>query len=222
MLLVPYVVGVVMAGLDWVHVPLLVAWLAGYLWSYYAALAVKTRRLSRVRDQVLLYGAVTLPAALVVVAARPRVLVFAPFYAALLAVNAWFSWRRDDRAAANDLVSVVLGCLMIPVAAIVAGASPAGLWDAFVIVFAYFAGTVLYVKTMVRERGRRGYLVASIAFHAVAAVVAALVAWPLGVLFALFLVRAVLAPRYALSPKQIGFIEIGGSVALLVLVPLLT
>lgn len=34
--------------------------------------------------------------------------------------------------------------------------------------FAYFFGTVLYVKTLIRERGNRAYLIASVAWHGLA------------------------------------------------------
>jgi len=220
MLLVPYLMGLLVSRPSWVHIPLLVALLGGYLLTYYASLALKTRRISRVRDQLLLYGAVTAPAALVVLVARPGLLVWAPAFALVLGVNAFYSWRRDDRAVVNDLVSVGLGSLMLPVTAMAGGVPPGTLWPAIVLVLLYFAGTVFYVKTMIRERGNSTYLWASAVFHAVAAVVASLIAWPLGVLFAAFFVRAVLAPRYRLSPKQIGFVEIGSSAALLVLVPL--
>jgi len=220
MLLVPYLMGLLFSHLSWVHIPLLVALLGGYLLTYYASLALKTRRVSRVRDQLLVYGAVTVPAALVVLMARPGLLVWAPAFALVLAVNAFYSWRRDDRAVVNDLVSVALGSLMLPVTAMVGGVRPGTLWPAFALVLLYFAGTVFYVKTMIRERGNSAYLLASAVFHAVAAVVSWAIAWPLGVLFAAFFLRAVLAPRYHLSPKQIGFVEIGSSLALLVLVPL--
>ena len=66
MLVVPYLIGVLCAGPAWPHLPLLVAWLGGYLLSYYVFLAVKTRRLSRVGPQVLVYSAVTVAAALLV------------------------------------------------------------------------------------------------------------------------------------------------------------
>jgi hypothetical protein len=46
------------------------------------------------------------------------------------------------------------------------------LWVVFGVLVAYFLGTVLYVKTMIRERGRRGYVVASVGYH-LAGVVAA-------------------------------------------------
>ncbi|MGV8967821.1 MAG: YwiC-like family protein [Cellulomonas sp.] len=221
MLLVPFLVALITAGTDWLQIPLLIAWLAGYLLSYYALLALKTRRPARVGPQVRLYAAITVPAALVVVVARPEVMWFAPAYAALLAVNAWYAWRHRDRALTNDLASVVQGCLMVPVAATVAGVSPVAVLEPFVIVLLYFVGTVLFVKTMIRERGDASFLRISIGFHAAATVLAGLIAWPWAILFAWFGVRAAWLPRYAMTPKSVGFVEIGNCVALLGAIALL-
>ena len=47
MLLLPYLAGL-QYGTTWLDAPLLVVWLAGWLASYYALLAVKTRRWRKV------------------------------------------------------------------------------------------------------------------------------------------------------------------------------
>lgn len=222
MLVVPYLVGVLWAGPSWLQLPLLVAWLGGYLLSYYLFLAVKTRRPSRVAAQVLVYSAVTVPAALLVVVLRPQLLAFAPVYAALLAVNAWYAWRRSERALLNNLASVVQGCLMVPVAATAAGVAPAAVLAPFVVVLLYFAGTVLFVKSTIRGRGDPRYLGGSIAYHGAAVVAAGVIAWPLAVPFGWFLVRAAWLPHRRLTPKQIGMIEIANCVVLVVAIPLVT
>lgn len=220
MLLVPYLLGVLSAGWSWVQLPLLVAWLGGYLLSYYVFVALKARRLSRVLAQVLVYSAIAVPAGLLVVALRPGLLAFAPVYAVLFAVNAWYAWRRADRALLNDLVSVVESCLMVLVAAAAAGVPPSSVVAPFVVALLYFLGTVLFVKTMIRERGSRGYLAGSVGYHAAAVVVAGSLAWPLALPFGWFLARAVWFPRLRLTPNQVGLLEVVNCVVLLVMVPL--
>lgn len=222
MLLVPYIVGVLIGPPVWAHVPLLIAWLGGYLLSYFAFLAIKTRRLTRVRSQVMAYAAVTVPAALATLVLRPGLLVFAPVYAALLAVNTWHAWRRSQRTLLNDLASVLQGCLIVPVAVVAAGGVAAGSVRPFLLVLLYFAGTVFYVKTMIRKRGDPKYLRASITYHSLAAVVATVIAWPVTALFAWLLARSVILPRRRRSPKQVGLIEIVNSIALIVAVVLAT
>jgi hypothetical protein len=149
---------------------------------------------------------------------------FAPAFAVLLAVNVRYARRRADRALVNDLVSVAESCLMVPLAAVVAGHPAGGIVVPAVVVFGYFAGSVLYVKTMIRNRGERGYLIASVAVHLVLAAAAGAVSWPLGVLFGWLAVRAAWWPRLTattMTPMRVGLIEGVHCLALLVAVPLL-
>lgn len=218
MLLLPYTAGIVLVGPRWPHLPLLGAWLAGYLLSYYAFQAVKTRRPRRFADQLLAYGLVTVPLAAAVLIARPDVLWYAPVYALLLAVNAGYAWRRRERALLNDLASVAQSCLLVFVVATIAGAPPADVAPAFLALLLYLAGTVLYVKTMIRERGHPGYLRLSAGFHA-GALVAAFWLDPLLVpAFGVLLARAVILPGRRLRPAQVGMIEIGCSALVLTLI----
>jgi hypothetical protein len=123
-LLLPFGIGVACSRPSWLHLPLLLAWLGGYLLSYYALFAVKTRRPDRVAGQLWLYGLITVPCAAVVLWRRPELLWFAPAFAVLLAVNALAARRHADRALVGGLASVVQACLMIPIAAMVAGTPP--------------------------------------------------------------------------------------------------
>ncbi|WP_432842842.1 YwiC-like family protein [Dactylosporangium sp. CA-092794] len=220
MLTVPYVAGLLAAGYRWPDLPLLVAWLAGYLLSYFVFQALKSRRPGRYRAQLLLYAGIAAPAAALVVAARPAVLWYAPAYAILFGVNAWYAWRRRERATLNGLVSVAQSCLIALVVATVAARPPARALDTFLLCLAYFAGTVLYVKTMIRERGSAAHRRWSIAYHALALAGAArLGPWAAG-LFALLLLRAAVLPGRGWPPIRVGLLEIANSVLLLVCVAL--
>jgi hypothetical protein len=215
MLAVPYLAGLLAAGFRWPDLPLLGAWIAGYLLSYYVFQAVKSRRASRYRGQMMLYAAVAAPVATLVAAARPNVLLYAPAFAALFAVNAWYALRRRERALANDLASVVQSCLMVFVVATVGGTSPGAVLGVFTLCLAYFVGTVFYVKTMIRERDNPAYRRWSIGYHGLALVVAAWLSPWAAALFAWLLLRAALLPGRGLSPKRVGVIEILNSVLLL-------
>jgi hypothetical protein len=215
MLVVPYIAGLLAAGFAWPDIPLLVAWIAGYLFSYFALLAIKTRRYDRYRSQLLSYGSATVIAGSVVLIARPALLVFAPVFAVVLLVNGRFAANRDDRALVNGLVSAAAAMLILPVVAVVGGQDVWSVSGTFVVLLLYFAGTVLFVKTCIRERGNVGLLRASIAFHVGALAVAPWVAPLYAVPFAWFLARAVVVPSRRLTAKQLGVIEIGSSLALL-------
>jgi len=217
MLLVPFAAGLLSWGgrTSWWHLPLLTAWLAGYLLSYYALLAVKTRRLDRVRDQLADYGGVTLVCGLAVVLARPPLLRLAPAFAVLVGVNLWYAHRRRERALLNDLASVVQACLMTFAVAIVAQVPLRPMVGPALACLLYFTGTVLYVKTMIRERGEPGYLRASTALHALALPLATAVSMWLFVPFTGYLFRAVLLPHRSVGVRTVGLVEVACSVALL-------
>jgi hypothetical protein len=225
MLIVPYLAGLLVAGFGWPDAPLLGAWIAGYLLSYYVFVAVKSRRFRRYREQVGLYAALALPMAAVTVVARPAVLWYGPAFAGLFAVNLAYAWRRNDRAVLNDVASVVQSCLMVFVVATVGGASACraplsscvGLGRAAPaagLCLAYFLGTVLYVKTMIRERSNPAYRRWSVGYHAAALGGAAVVSPWTAVLFGWLFARATLFPGRTLRPARIGVVEIANCVAL--------
>lgn len=215
MLLVPYLAGLLTTGFTWVQLPLLIAWLGGYLASYFALLAIKTRRTSRFRPQLLTYGLATLATGTLVLAARPQLLAFAPLFLVVLAVNGFFASRHDDRALINGLVSTVAASLILPVVAVVNGENPWQTAQTTLIIVLYFAGTVFFVKSCIRERGNRPLLAASIAYHAAALATATLLALPYALPFTCYLARAIFFPRLTLSAKQIGMAEVAGSLLLL-------
>jgi hypothetical protein len=215
MLLVPYLAGLLTAGFRWPDLPLLGAWLTGYLLSYFALQAVKTGRVGRFGPQLAWYAPVTAVLAVPVLLASPRVLLLAPAYAALLAVNVWYAHRRRERALLNDLASVAQSCLMVFVVAAVADVPPGQVLAPFLVVLLYFTGTVLYVKTMIRERGSAAYRHASVGFHAAALLVAAVLGPVPAAVFVLLLARAWLLPTRPLTPKQVGLTEIAASALVL-------
>lgn len=235
MLVVPPVVGAVMSGPTWRHVLLLVAWLVAYLAYYAVGLWLRSGRKHRYLPPVRWYGsaAAVVGGALLVV--TPGLLVWAPVYAVLLGVSLAASVRRADRSWANDAVTVVAACLMTVVAAGLGssappaaarsvsawarslvdgtGVAPARIVVAALVLLAYFWGTVLYVKTMIRERGRRDVLAWSIGYHVVLAAAGAVVHPLLGAVGVLLAVRAGTVPRRwpRATPKAIGIGEIAAT-----------
>ncbi|MCY9556092.1 YwiC-like family protein, partial [Paenibacillus apiarius] len=131
-----------------------------------------------------------------------------PGYAALLAVNAGYAWRRRERALLNDLASVAQSCLLVFVAATIAGVSVTRVTPAFAVLLLYLFGTVLYVKTMIRQRGDSRFLRLSVGYHVLALAAVVWLDVLLGPVFLLLLLRAALLPARRLRPVQVGMIEI--------------
>jgi hypothetical protein len=214
MLLLPYLAGL-QFGSDWLHVPLLAVWLAGWLASYYALLSVKTLRPRRYWRQILAYGVVSAVAALPLFALRPGLLWFAPAFAVLLAVNAVAARVGQERASVNGIASVTMASLMAMIVPTTAQLDWTIGIPVAIACWLYLAGTVFYVKNMIRERGSRAHYVISVAFH-VGALAGAIAVSPwLALPFAWFLARAALLPRWHLKVPVVGAIEVANSLLLL-------
>lgn len=217
MVITPTLLGAVLSGPAWRHLLLLVVWLIGYLALAAAGLWLRSGRRARYRRPVLVYGATAATLGAVLVASAPRLLLWAPVFGAALGATLFFAARRSERSWANDAVSVAGASLMAPVAASLGTHPDAGVaWATAGVMFAYFFGTVLYVKTMIRERGRRSVLVASVTYHAVVALVAWFVHPALGVAATALAARAWLVPTFrpGATPKAIGVGEIVATLAL--------
>lgn len=228
MLIVPFVVGVLDTGPRWAHLPLLFAWLVGYLAFFATGLWLRSHRKARYWPPVRGYTAATVILGLIVVLLDPALLRWAVVYGPLLAISLWCSWNRADRTLLNDGVTIVAACLMaVVVSGVGTDASDTGLgwlpgagqtrpWLLAGLLLAYFAGTVLYVKSMIRNRGDRAWYRLSVGYHVAVCVPAiAAGAW-LGALFAVFAIRAALVPRAwpKLTPPMLGVGEIVASLAL--------
>ncbi|WP_245715898.1 YwiC-like family protein [Micromonospora peucetia] len=208
MLLLPVLAALTVTGAHPLHLLLLGAALAGYPLSYFGLQAVKTGRLRRVRPQLVGYGLATVALATPVLVARPATLAYAPLYAALAAVNVGYARWRRDRSFVNDLAFVAQCGLLGLVVATVAEVPWTSVAGVTVVVLGYLVGTILHVKTMIRERDSVRYRWVSWTYHAVAAVAAVLWASvPVAVLFTVLLARAALLAGRRVTPKRVGLVE---------------
>ncbi|MDO5731178.1 YwiC-like family protein [Corynebacterium sphenisci] len=227
MVTVPVLLGVLFAP-AWIHIPLLTTWWAGYFAFFAAGIWMRSRFRASNRPPVVAYGTVTAVAGVLTLLLDWRLLIWAPVYAPLVAVAVYETWRRRPRSLLSGWSTVLAACLMLPVAAW-AGGHPL---DARVIAVTgvltvYNLGTVPYVKTLIRERGDRGWLLFSLAFHALAvlaAVAAAAVGrvhWLVPVVALLVAGRAWWMPHAAARrgapwrPRTIGVSEMAVSAAVI-------
>ncbi|MFF6902975.1 YwiC-like family protein [Streptomyces hydrogenans] len=222
MLAVPYLAGVLIGSPSWLQLPLFLAWSLGYCAVFHTEQWVRLRRASRNpraaarhRRPALLFTTATLALGLPLLCAAPWLALAAAAMAPFLAVNVLYARRNRERALANGLVAVVPACGMLLVALRAGGGTLAeGLAPALACLL-YFAGTVPYVKTMIRERNSEAYRRGSVAYHAVALVAAALLDPWLAVPFALYLARAAVLPGRGLGVLLVGAVEVGCSLLLL-------
>lgn len=218
MLAAPLLVGILAAGPRWVHLPLAAFWFVGYFAFFATSSWLKSRRRPRYWPPVRAYSVAAALLGLVVVAAEPSLVAWAPAFVVPLGVGLAAAAARHDRDLVAGLTTVVGSCLMTVVAYDAgAGHVDRRAWVLALVLALYFLGTVFYVKSAIRKRGQDGFLALSVAFHVVATVVAGVVAWSLGVLFAVLTARAALVPRLGGTPKQLGIGEIVATFAVALL-----
>lgn len=234
MLIAPFVLGAGLqirdAGWSWHLLALFGAWMLGYFTFAAASLWLKSHRKARFVRPMVTYGvAAGVLGLLALLAVGPALLWWGVVYGPLTAVTLWLVAHKKERSTLSGLLTIAAAALMavtaahpVPAGALRPGAGSA--WWLAAIAFAYFFGTVPYVKTLVRERGHRSWVIGSVVYHAAATALAAvaalggLLSWWWTGFFVLLTARALLVPALGpmsgrtVSPKHAGFGEVGVTV----------
>ena len=224
MLLVPLLVGMAASRPAPWHLVLAGAALTAYLASASVQAWARARRPPAYRAPIVIYGGLFAILGLTLVVAFPALLltlVAAGPAAALVLGGARPGTPRD---LANSLAQVVQALVLVPAAAYVSGSFEVGpVVTATAVAAGYLIGTVLVVRSVLRERGNDAFAALSIGFHVVLVGLALAVLPPAyaGVAAALA-VRALALPilqrRLAAGPRplrpiHVGLVEIAASIA---------
>ncbi len=212
MLLLPFLLGMSAVGAAPIHIPLFLCWLFMYLFSFPVLQWIKTGRKERYLKPSLLYGAILVPLAAVVVVLEPKLIGYGVLLLIAFMVPAHYAKAKNERALLNDIVAILLFCSFIYPVVYVSAGSQAD-WTRITLLFVllglYFIGTALYVKTVIREKKNPRYYSASIVYHILLIPFAAWLSPPLAGVFTVLLLRAILLPRLKLKVKHTGMAEIG-------------
>jgi hypothetical protein len=227
MLAVPFLIGVAASRPSPSQVALAVCAVAAYLASATAQAWLRARRAPAYLPPLIVYGATCGIVGLALVLSYPLLLlsliVLVPT-GAIAFGGARPGIRRD---VANSLAQVVQALVLVPAAACVSGAwDGAAVVSATAVAAAYLIGTVLVVRSVLRERGNPGFAALSIGFHAALVPLAALALPPAYAILALGLTaraaalplvqRRLAATPRPLRPVHVGAVEIVASVAVVI------
>jgi YwiC-like protein len=233
MLAVPLLLGVAACRPSPWHAVLAGAAVAGYLASATAQGWLRARRLRAQLAPLVTYALVFAGLGLLLAVAYPwllgTTLVLLPAGATAL-LGAKPGTRRD---LADSLAQVATAIVLVPAAALVSESAEVGrVALATVVAAIYLVGTVLVVRSVLRERGNRAFAALSIGAHAVVAVVAVVATlaralpWSYAALAVALTLRAVALPalqrRWAggphpLRPIHVGIVEIVSAACLVTL-----
>ncbi|WP_237167855.1 YwiC-like family protein [Paenibacillus yonginensis] len=211
MLVLPFLAGAVSEG-KMIHIPLFLCWLFIYLFSFPVLQWIKTGNKARYRGPALLYGVILLPLTAILIAFDPMLIGYGVLLLVFFIPNIYYAKTKNERALLNDFTAVLVFCSFIfPVVYVGKGGSRSygEAAELFALLSAYFIGTVLYVKTVIREKNNPRFYYASITYHllniGIAAAVNLYMIFPAMIL----LLRAAWFPTLSLKVKQIGMAEFG-------------
>jgi hypothetical protein len=216
MLATPLLVGMLAARPVWAHLLLGAFWFVGYFAFFAAGLWLKAppRRRPRVVRPMATYAVGSALLGGLTLAVAPGLIRWVPLFVVPMAIGLWSSWKRDERSLLSGIATTAGSCLMTLVAYDLAGGRDwERAWILAGVLAAYFVGTVLYVKTMIRERDEPAYHWLSMLFHAFATVAMVPVGSALVLVFAALAVRAAIMPAFRASPKAVGIGEIAATLA---------
>lgn len=226
-LIVPLVLGALLGAGTWAGLVFAIAWIAAYPASYFGgrALVYRLRRGSwtrKARTELTSAAPWALAAAIgaaVLVVRQPALLLAGAGMAVVWTVSLWLTWHGRERGVVNDLLMVALAAaapwLMWFSGADPSDAVPSGIVLACAVTALFFTGSVLHVKSLIREADDRRWHAASIAYHVAALALAAWLGLWLLLPFGVALVRTVVM-RPPLRPAVIGAVEIVTSVLLVI------
>jgi hypothetical protein len=219
-LLVPLILGFVLTGWSVAAALFACAWVLAYPASYYLgrAVVIRWRRgsWSRLARRELTYAlpwtvAAAVPGVILVVL-RPWLLLVGVVLAVLWAVSVWLTRIGHERGASNDLLLVTQAALAVPLLWAVGTdtAPPRAAWEAALICLVFFTGSVLHVKSLIREAGNPRWARLSRVYNTAAVGMGLLSVWLL-IPFGAAAVRAYAVPAGS-RPGVVGAVEIVVSV----------
>ena len=225
MLAVPFLLGIAASHPSPGQAVLAVTAVSGYLASSAALDWTRVRRSAYVAPAVV-FGALFLGTGGLLLLVFPTLAAAAAVVGTAAAVALGVTLAGHPRSLVASLAQVAEAIVLVPATAVVAGpvAWPA-VARATLVAGLYLVSSLLVVRSMIRERGNRGFIAVSIGYHAGAL---ALEAWLLPWVYALLalglLLRAAALPLLQacldggprrLRPIHLGLVEIAASAAIL-------
>ncbi|AYX82249.1 hypothetical protein EGX79_08675 [Corynebacterium jeikeium] len=156
----------------WTGLAVTATWLLGYFAFFAVSVWLRSRRQRRHLAPAATYTALTAVAGCITLLADVSLLTWVALIAPLAAIAIWETYRRRPRSLLSGVSTVLAASLMVP---IIAGPTPKA-WAIAAIYAGYFVGTVPYVKTMIRKRGNRQWLIGSVTYHVLITAVA-IIGW---------------------------------------------
>ncbi|RBW68664.1 YwiC-like family protein [Bacillus taeanensis] len=219
MVSLPYLIGVIVGGPKWIHLPLFIGWLFIYIASHPLILALKQKekRADYLRWVIQYLGTAGLFLVYPLLN-NPRLLLFGFILLPLFGMNIFFAKKRKERAFLNDM-SAIIGLCLGGAASYVVGS---GEWNETMLVIwgaciLFFTGSVFFVKTMIREKKNPRFKWLSWGYHGALPVIVFISGFSLLALtYVPSVIRAIVCYGKPMAPKHIAIVEFTNSALFLI------
>lgn len=218
MLILPFLLGGIVGGWTFAHIPFAIAWLFVYMGTFFLFQYIKQRKKSQeLLRTVMTYLTIAIIAAIPVLLSEWRLFWFVLAMIPFGLVNAYFAKIKDERNVWNDVSAVTSFCIG-GMASYYLGARVLDgtvMWM-FALPYLYFLGSIFFVKTMIREKKSLFYRNVSWGYHSLLVAVFIAFGYPvLALAYAPSLIRAVAFYGKKIPIMKIGIVEIANSVFVL-------
>jgi YwiC-like protein len=218
MLAVPLLLGISATRPNVWHAALAAAAITGYLASATAQTWVRARVRQRYTASLIVYVFVATLLGVALIATHPVLLLALTVLAPAGAVTLIAAKLGRARGVIAGFAQVTAALVLVPAAAVLAGSfDPAAVGKAAFLASVYLVGTLLAVRSVIREQRNAGFAAVSVGFHlAATAVAVVLLSPPFVVLLGLLAIRAALLPivqrrrcdtARPLRPVHVGLVE---------------
>jgi len=218
MLAVPFLLGIAVTRPTGWHVVLGGAAAAGYLASATAQTWARARARQRYTTSLLVYASTAAVLSTALVVTHPGLLLAFVVLAPAGAITLVAAKLGRARGVAAGFAQVIQALVLVPAAASLAGPlDPPAIAKTTFLAAVYLVGTLLAVRSVIREQGNAGFAALSVGFHVAATAVGAILLTPPFVaLLGLLAIRAALLPivqrrrrdtATPLRPVHVGIVE---------------
>lgn len=220
MLILPFALGMEAGSPNLYHLPLLLGWVLLYLATFPILMAIKRRSISPYVSSVIFFLVPALLCLCVVLWKEWRLIFFGILMVPFFLVNVYFARKNRERSLLNDVSAVGLFGVG-GVASYFLGVGYVDLLGVMIwsLSLLFFIGSILFVKTMIREKDNMTFRRISWGYHLALTIgFAAIGSYWLSIAFLPSTIRAIVFYKKTLTMMAVGIIEIVNSVFFLLVV----
>ncbi|WP_102347364.1 YwiC-like family protein [Bacillus sp. Marseille-P3661] len=213
MLILPFVLGMVIGGPSWLHISLFIGWLMLYLATYPFIMLFKGKQKKLHLKWTGIYGGIAIASLIIPVIYVPQLIYFGLAMAPFFLINIYYAKRNQERALLNDFSAIAAfgigGVASYYVGQGIISEHAILIWVCSLL---FFMGSAFFVKTLIREKKNPAFRWISWGFHLSVIIIVSVFGYPLLALaYIPSMIRAIWCVGKALTPKEIGILEIVNS-----------